>query len=91
MLSEKIDKFRCYGEKISFNEDICYNEHCQFLTGCKIVCGHHERGLQWHIIDKLHENHTAGEVMGLLQVNFNMSYNAAKQSLKRWRIKQNDM
>lgn len=87
MLKEKEVKYRCYGEDVSFNEGACSADNCKYITACKIMCGEGEIGHQWKIIDRLHETHTAGEVMELLQINFKISYNASKMSLKRWRIK----
>jgi hypothetical protein len=88
MLKEIQEKFHCYGSNDVFNKDYCIDECCRFLTGCMIMAGHNIPGKQWEVIDKIHEFHTSGEVIELLQINFQISYNAAKMSIKRWRQRQ---
>jgi hypothetical protein len=90
MLKEEVEKFRCYGEVISFNEVLCLEDKCVYLIACKILCGNVVVSKLIDLVELLHNTHTSGEVMALLQKNHDVSYNASKMAIKRWR-KKNDM
>lgn len=85
MIKEPIDKFHCYGNDEVYNKIYCSADNCRFLTACGIMAGNHVPCKQWELIDNVHHNMTVGEVMELLEINFQISYNACKMSLKRWR------
>ena len=91
MIKEKEEKFHCYGDDSIYNQVQCgIVDHCRYLQACSIMCGFVYECKQWELINLIHELHTSGEVMELLQINFQISYNAAKMSLKRWRARQNE-
>ncbi len=85
MLKEPVEKFHCHGNEEVFNESFCEEENCPHLIACKVWCGFHVPCKQWYLIDKIHHNMTVAEVMETLIENFQISYNAAKMSIKRWR------
>jgi hypothetical protein len=91
MINDPIDKFHCYGNDEIFRESFCEEEKCRFLTACNVLCGNHVQCKQWELIDKIHHNMTVSEVMETLQLNYMISYNAAKMSIKRWRKRNGNM
>jgi hypothetical protein len=45
---------------------------------------------EWRLVDLIIETIPKKEVLELLMQNYDISYNAAKQAIKRWKKKKND-
>ncbi len=87
MLKETVSKFHCHGNDDIYNMTFCKEDKCPDLITCGIWSGYPVACKQWELIDRIHHNLTVTEVMETLQENFQISYNAAKMSIKRWRKK----
>jgi hypothetical protein len=53
-----------------------------------VVTGQTVSMYEWRFVDLIIDTIPKTEVLDLLMKNYNISYNAAKQAIKRWKKKQ---
>jgi hypothetical protein len=82
------DKHHCYGNKQIFNKLVCFDDGCHFYYACRVTTGDGVNVFEYSFVDKIINTVPKGEVLELLMKNYNISYNAAKQAVKRWKKKQ---
>lgn len=83
-----IKKFHCYGNSQIFNKIICLEDGCHFYYACRVVTGYTVDMFEYELVDKIINKIPKSEVLELLMKNYNISYNASKQAIKRWKKKQ---
>jgi len=82
---KKIEKFGCYANKVIFNENTCASDNCKWIIPCKIMCGNKVDMFEYALIETLQGILERGEMTEVLIKNYNISPNAVKQAVKRWK------
>ena len=82
------DKHHCYGNAQIFNKQTCFDDCCHFYYACRVATGDTVKMFEWKFVDLIIGTIPKKEVLLLLQINYNITYNAAKQAIKRWKKKQ---
>ena len=85
------DKHHCYGNKQIFNKLTCFTDCCHFYYACRVATGDTIKMFEYKYVDLIIDTIPKGEVLDLLMKNYGISYNAAKQAIKRWKKKKNEM
>lgn len=81
-------KHHCYGNKQIFNKVICFDDCCHFYYACMVATGDTVKMFEYEFVDLIINTVPKKEVLELLMKNYNISYNASKQAVKRWKKKQ---
>lgn len=79
--------YHCYGNSQIFNKDICFDDNCPFYYACKIRCGNLVEIFEYKLVELCINKIPKKELLDILMVNYGISYNAAKQAIKRWKKK----
>lgn len=82
------DKHHCYGNEQIFNKVVCLDDCCHFYYACRVATGDTLEIYEWKFVDLIINTVPKKEVLELLMQNHDISYNAAKQAIKRWKKKQ---
>ena len=86
--NNSIGKFHCYGNEKIFNKVVCFDDCCHFYYACRVATGDVVEMFEYEFVDLIINTVPKKEVLELLIQNYNISYNAAKQAVKRWKKKQ---
>lgn len=84
------DKHHCYGNKQIFNKVICFDDCCHFYYACRVATGDTVEMYEYKFVDLIIKTIPKKEVLELLMQNYNISYNASKLAVRRWK-KKNDI
>ncbi len=77
----------CYGSSTIFNKDTCLDDNCCFYYACSIRCGNTIEMFEYELAGLLVNKISKKELLHILMINYDISYNAAKQAVKRWKLK----
>ncbi len=83
-------KHHCYGNEQIFNKVVCFDDNCPFYYACRVATGDTVEMFEYKFVDLIINTIPKGEVLKLLMKNYEISYNAAKLAIKRWKKKQNE-
>ncbi len=80
-------KFHCYGDPQIFNYKTCFEDDCEFYCPCRIMTGFREEMYEYQLVGYMQGVIPKKEILQILILNYDISYNAAKQAIKRWKLK----
>lgn len=85
-----MNKHHCYANKQIFNKVVCLDDRCHFYYACRVATGDTVDMFEYEFVNKIINVVPKTEVLELLMMNYNISYNASKQAIKRWKKKTQD-